>query len=216
MDYSKFIVFEGIDGSGKSTQCAQLAASLQARGLPCHSTYEPHAGVVGSYIRDILKAPTRFLHNDARLRDGVLAHLFAADRYEHVYSKGGICELLSQNTIVICDRYVYSSLAYQGDVQLQELVRKLNQDFPSPDCVFYFDIDIERALTRITRAKDSMEQATFLREVQMRYEAMFKKPLHNSLTNKSIPIYTIDATQDAQSIAQAVLSRTLLLLERAE
>ncbi len=213
MNYSKFIVFEGIDGSGKSTQCMKLASYLQKCAIPCHNTFEPYTGIVGSYVREILEDSTYFSHENTSLRNSILAYLFAADRYEHVYSKGGIQHLLSQNTVVICDRYVYSSLAYQGDSEIKDLVKTLNKDFPVPDYIFYFDIAIDIALKRITRKKDSMEHSTFLCTVKKRYEQMFRSPLYNPHTNTHIPIYTIDATKDADEITQEVIKRTLQLLE---
>lgn len=213
MDYSKFIVFEGIDGSGKSTQCMRLASHLQKHAIPYHNTFEPYTGVVGSYVRNILKNPTHFSDEDTNIRSGILAYLFAADRYEHVYSKNGIHSLLSQNTVVICDRYMYSSLAYQGNTELHDLVKMLNKNFPVPDCIFYFDIAIDIALKRITRTKDIMEHNAFLCEVKKRYDRMFSSPLYNPYTNTHIPIYTIDAKKHADDITQEVVKYTLQLLK---
>ena len=206
MKYSRFIVLEGIDGSGKSFQGRLLARKLTKNNIPCKYTFEPYKGIVGNYIRQLLLD-----HTKTPVSEGVLSYLFAADRYEHIYKKNGIHDLLSQNNLVICDRYIHSSLAYQGNKKILQLVKKLNSSFPLPDAIFYFDIDVKVALKRLNRKKDNFEKEELLTLVKARYESIFAKPLYKK-TGERIPIYTINANKDKKSIEKEIMDKTLTLL----
>ena len=149
-----FAVFEGIDGAGTTTQL-KLCQERVMREYPALAarflfTAEPAKTPVGAFIREVLSGGTR-------VEPGALAYLFAADRFEHVYGGGGIMEAHNAGGAVICDRYVFSSLAYQGMACGRELPRKLNGDFPLPQFLFYFDIAVEEALARIASRAASKE-----------------------------------------------------------
>ena len=106
-EHGKFVVYEGIDGSGTTTQAARLASYLRGRGVPVCETSEPTRGPFGAVIRQALEGR---LEVDER----ALAVAFAADRYDHLFSTDrGIVDRLKAGTWVICDRYVLSSLVYQ-------------------------------------------------------------------------------------------------------
>ncbi|MGL4985784.1 MAG: dTMP kinase, partial [Treponemataceae bacterium] len=127
-----FIVFEGIDGSGTSTQMQILKDRLKNDDI--FFTAEPTTQETGKFLRQILGSKISVHPKTA-------AYLFAADRCEHLYGTGGIVEALSQNKVVICDRYLFSSLAYQTQECGVELPSLLNKDFPLPQIVFFFDIE---------------------------------------------------------------------------
>lgn len=108
----KFIVFEGLDGCGKTSQIDILARRLKEKGEKVYVTAEPTNYETGLYLRRIL---SESLEKDIYL----LAALFLADRIEHItHPEKGIKKYLDDGYTVICDRYYYSSLAYQGKIQI--------------------------------------------------------------------------------------------------
>jgi dTMP kinase len=128
-----FIVIEGIDGAGTTTQSSLLFERLRSEGRPVWLTSEPTDGPVGRLLREVLSGRQS-------VTPETTAHLFAADRHEHLFGAGGIVERLDSGTVVLCDRYKYSSLAYQGVSADPDLVRKLNNGFPAPDAIIYVDL----------------------------------------------------------------------------
>lgn len=134
---ARFIAIEGPDGAGKSTLARGLAEALRAAGRSVEPTAEPTHGVVGQMLRTSMDT----------LAPEVLPFLFAADRAEHV--AGVINVALAQGRDVICDRYVLSSLAYQGLSGDARLVWQLNQHFPMPDVTLILYVRPELALARL-------------------------------------------------------------------
>src|SRR5690554_4018885 len=103
-----FIAFEGIDGSGKSTQIALLRSRLESLGYQVHQTCEPTTGPIGRMIRDIFSGKMEGNHH-------TIAGLFVADRLHHILNKkDGLIAQLTRGHVVLTDRYVLSSYAYQG------------------------------------------------------------------------------------------------------
>jgi dTMP kinase len=134
-----FIVFEGIDGSGKSTQAKLLRENLTRIGRNILLTSEPSAGPIGTLIRKILQ-------KKGNVSESSMAYLFAADRTDHLYdNESGIALALDSGQDVICDRYVLSSLAYQKPF---ELAASLNSTFLIPDLTIYLRSDPTSALAR--------------------------------------------------------------------
>ncbi|MDR2521460.1 MAG: dTMP kinase [Spirochaetaceae bacterium] len=160
-----FIVFEGCDGSGTSTAMTRLQTRLAAAGTPAVFTAEPSEAETGRLIRRSLAAAPA-------LSAQTLAYLFAADRAEHVYGAGGIVARAA-DSLVFCDRYVLSSLVYQGISCGPDLPMRINAEFPAPEKLFYFDIDIETAQRRLSgRASlEIFEGAAFQRAVLDGYRA---------------------------------------------
>ncbi|MBV9593630.1 MAG: dTMP kinase, partial [Actinobacteria bacterium] len=140
-----FIAFEGGEGSGKSTQIRALADALEAQGKPVLVTHEPGASSVGQHIRELL------LHTDEPIAPRAEALLFAADRAHHVSSV--VQPALTRGEVVLTDRYVDSSLAYQGagrDLTIDE-VRRLSKWATAgltPDLTVLLDIPAEEGLRR--------------------------------------------------------------------
>jgi dTMP kinase len=134
-----FIVFEGIDGSGKSTQAAMLAQRLADNGIPSLLTSEPSNGPTGRIIRSFASRPSP--EEEERL--------FTEDRREHVSTV--ILPALAEGRTVICDRYVYSSAAYQGARGLDPttIINRNMLFAPRPDVIFLLEIPVDMALGRI-------------------------------------------------------------------
>jgi dTMP kinase len=164
----KFVVLEGGDGSGKSTQVARLASWLRSRGMSVHETFEPGAGATGAVIRDLL------LHGPARVEPVAEALLMAADRAQHVATE--IDPALARGDWVVCDRYVPSSLVYQG------VVRGLGVDTVAqlsavatgglhPDAVIVLDVTDDVARARQSAEPDRLERegAAFHAAVRQAY-----------------------------------------------
>ncbi|MDR3115834.1 MAG: dTMP kinase [Treponema sp.] len=198
MILKNFAVFEGGDGSGTTTQLGLLRnrfASPAVSGLPpLYATWEPTDGPIGGLLRSALKG-------EIPLKRETLATLFAADRNEHVYASGGIVERSTRGELVISDRYVLSSLVYQGIDCGEELVRRLNERFPLPELLFFFDIDGEQAVTRMEgrRVKEIYEYLDFQIQVRERYRALL--PWY---AREGVRVEIIDASQEPQAVAEEI------------
>lgn len=168
-----FIVFEGIDGSGKSTQCSRLRDSFVIKGIDAILTREPTDGPWGKKIREIAAAG----------RDGISPEeemeIFVRDREQHVSEV--IRPALDAGRVVVCDRYYYSTIAYQGALGLDaEEIRRQNEDiqkFPKPDLVIYLDLEPWQGVGRISEHRDGganvgYEKEDFLKKVKQNFEAM--------------------------------------------
>lgn len=171
----RFIVIEGLDGSGKTTHTKALVRQLRALGRHPAETAEPTASATGGLIRDALSGFTP--------RTGTeIAALFMADRVAHnVNPVNGIAKLLSEGRDVICDRYYYSSLAYQGTLTDPEWVYHINVDCPEirkPDLCVFLDLDDEACMRRMERrgsAREIYENENTLLEVRRRYFEVFRR-----------------------------------------
>lgn len=144
----RFIAFEGIDGSGKTTQTARLAARLNRMGLACCQTREPTAGPIGSLVHQIM---TGRIAADNR----VVAALYAADRLDHLLNQtDGILPLLEQGTHVLTDRYYFSSYAYHSVDMPMDWVIEANAQAAQllrPTATIFIDVDPNTALERISK-----------------------------------------------------------------
>lgn len=150
----KFIVFEGIDGAGKTTQAKLLAKRLEEKGRACVLTAEPTSLPSGAILREALSGQTK-------RTDCEMAALFVFDRIAHnADPEAGIAKLLSDGKDVICDRYYYSSLAYQGSSTDYGWVRSMNLGCPEilkPDVCIFLDLTPEQSLRRIKRRHEAVE-----------------------------------------------------------
>lgn len=154
MNKNLFIALEGIDGSGKSTQMKLLTKKLEETGHKVYTTFEPTNGAIGNMIRTILKGDT---HTDER----IIAGLFVADRLDHLLNKeNGILKKMDEGYTVICDRYCFSSYAYQGTHMSMDWVIAANSMSASilkPDVNVFIDIDPEISMERIAINRDTVE-----------------------------------------------------------
>lgn len=174
-----FIVFEGLDGSGTSTQSRMLLDHLRTvRGEPAHLTSEPSTGPIGQMIRSALSGRLAFSTDEA-VYDQQLAYLFAADRHDHLWNDtDGVMRLLARGEHVVCTRYFFSSYAYhcRSDEDLA-FVRSLNAKFPDPDAVIFIDVAVETSAERLAERAhlDRYESVEKLRLVRAAYEQSFEE-----------------------------------------
>jgi dTMP kinase len=212
---SRFIVFEGIDGSGTSTQSELLRDALKKKGRKCHLTCEPSNGPIGNMIRQIFKGRINIAHGEnpnivnGNVFDEQMAYLFAADRHDHLYNNiDGVYKLLNEDSIVISTRYYFSSFAYHcNNKEDFELIKTLNARFPAPDLVIYLDNPIEKSLQRIdSRAfKDTYENDKKLIKAKENYDLTFEKYQNE--------ILRINATESIESIHSKILEKVEKILE---
>ncbi len=150
----KFIVFEGIDGSGKSTQIKKLAENLAKRGIDCEQTLEPTYGLVGGVLHDILSGKIKA---DPK----VTASLFVADRLDHILNpEKGVLSTIEKGKTVLCDRYYFSSYAYQSVEVPKDWVieaNRLAKESLKPDAVIFVDISPDVAMERISQNRENIE-----------------------------------------------------------
>ena len=193
-----FVVFEGPDGSGTTTQINMLESFfLQNRtSLPSlYITFEPTNGSIGKLIRQALG-------NEIKLAPKTVAMLFAADRNEHIFGPEGIEERCKRGELVVSDSYLPSSLVYQGITCGEKLPARLNQEFPGPELLLFFDIDSETAQKRIdTRGenKEIFENLDFQILVRQRYKALLPQ-----LSAEGVRVETIDASLPPEEVAREV------------
>lgn len=172
-----FIVFEGLDGSGTTTQSAALAQALRAAGHEVVLTHEPSEGPIGVMIRQALRRRLT-LPNQEALDHRSLALLFAADRIDHL--RALVEPALARGAIVISDRYVHSSLAYQGATLDMHWVDALNAQARIADLVLWIDVPVDECLRRMALRggeAELFENQRALEPVLGRYEqAMALRP----------------------------------------
>ena len=153
-----FICIEGLDGCGKTTQAKLLTSKL----MKSHNTIytaEPSRGKIGSYIRECC------LYGEKRLSTVVEALLFAADRVEHVENE--VRPALNEGHLVISDRYVYSSLAYQGAAGLSlEWIEQVNAHALKPDLAIFIDVDPQTVMLRLKPQRSVMEDLETQKKVR--------------------------------------------------
>lgn len=196
-DRGVFIVFEGIDGSGKSTHIKHLAELLRERGHNVLQTSEPSRYRVGDFIRRYSR------RQEKRLPPETEALLFAADRFEHV--KAVIEPALRRGRIVISDRYVHSSMAYQGAAGADlNWIREMNRFAPRPDLAILLDIQPEFSLQRVKRRRTVFEVSDYLRKVRDIYLQFVEEG----------ELVKLDADRSRSAIQEDVDAQVLGLLER--
>ncbi len=169
----KFIVFEGIDGSGSSTQAKFLYEYLLLNRQKTILTSEPSVGPIGNLIREVHTLRVN-ISNDRCVREKLLSYLFAADRYDHLYNSiNGILTKLNEGYYVVSTRYFLSSFAYHVlEENDYESVRLLNEEFPLPDYTFFLDCPVQCSLERISssRVPDLNEEESNLNRVSKNYK----------------------------------------------
>jgi dTMP kinase len=166
-----FIVLEGIDGSGTTTQLDRLTGHLERRGRRVHPTREPSQGPVGRLLREILLGGHR--RPDGAAVDGLaMALLFAADRRDHLTRE--IEPALAAGADVVSDRYLLSSLAYQAQEAERDWVAGLARDLRVPDLTLLLDVPVSVAAAR-RRAAGRPDERYDADEVQSRVAARYRE-----------------------------------------
>lgn len=211
MKKNLFIAFEGIDGSGKSTQVKLLTDNLKKAGHKVYSTFEPTDGPIGAVIRNIFNHRIEADHR-------TIAGLFVADRLDHLLNKtNGILKKLEDGYTVITDRYYFSSYAYHGAHMSLDWVieaNSLSADLLRPNLNIYIDISPEISMKRLNSGRNSMElyeTIENLRTVRDKYlEAMeqlkFKENIFMTDGNRSPELIAADIWNEISRIAVATKS----------
>lgn len=173
-----FIVLEGIDKAGKSTQAELLKNYFLANQQQAVISSEPTDGPIGRLIREAMQSKIIAIKHKEKF-DEQMAYLFTADRYYHLFNDiDGVYKLINKDhTHVIATRYHFSSLAYNCNTQDEFIfIATLNQRFPNPDVVFYIDIPLELSLYRLNNSssKEIYETKKKLEKVRQNYKNIFK------------------------------------------
>jgi dTMP kinase len=192
-----FICVEGLDGCGKTTQAKLLVDRLKVVYNAVYTT-EPSQGNVGQFIKEYC------LDVEQRGSSVVEALLFAADRSEHV--KKEIMPALNRGELVISDRYLYSSLAYQGAAGVDlNWIRQINKHAMKPDLAVFIDVHPETVVQRLKPRKSVMENLETqrrVREVYMRFV-------------ESGELTLVDGNASKEKVGEELLRMVLAFLERA-
>jgi dTMP kinase len=155
----RFVVFEGLDGAGTTTQSNLLAEHLRARSRTVFLAHQPSEGAVGLLIRQILAGRTATPQADGKLGvvdERVMALLFGADRLDHLNAQ--IEPRLSRGEDVILDRYVLSSLAYQGATVSHDFIQAVNRYARKPDLTLFLYVPAALALDRVRQRGAKLER----------------------------------------------------------
>ena len=222
---AKFIVVEGIDGAGTTTQGQDLAVYLQQKGRPTIFTKEPSRGPVGATIQLALagRITGRVLNGtdgnppvsdddpamSTRLDSRTMALLFAADRFDHL--KAEIKPNLEKGHTVICDRYLMSTLAYQGLRLERDWLLSINRFALTPDLTIFLDTDVVSARTRFRSTRwssDIYEGIAEQKQVREKY---------HDLINAEIaalgPVVRVDSSLTRSKVRNAIRQVVDLFME---
>ncbi len=196
----RFIVLEGIDGAGKTTQAELLEKHLAKQGRTTFRTAEPTAFPTGVALR-------RALGGTEKKSECEMAVMFVLDRIAHnIHPTEGIHALLEKGVDVICDRYYYSSLAYQGKSTDASWVRSMNLQCPEiqkPDLCIYLDLTPEQSMERIRKGRTDLEiyeNKETLEKVRNAFLDVF------SDVNMTDRIVVIDAYRSPDKVAEDIIS----------
>jgi len=175
IDRPLFIVLEGIDGSGKSTQARLLELRLENEKQPVHRTFEPTDNKIGRHIRAIIR-------QEVTVHSETLAALFVADRLDHILDDNyGMKAQLANGYHVICDRYYFSSYAYHSlDVSMNWVMdaNSLCAQLLKPDIIFFIDVDPAICMQRIANNREQtelFETKSQLEKIRANYHEAFDK-----------------------------------------
>lgn len=205
----RFIVLEGIDGAGTTTQTERLAAALRADGHAVVTTREPSDGPIGTLIRQALTGRLVLPGGAGPLAPETLALLFAADRTDHLKAK--VLPALEAGKIVISDRYVLSSLAYQGLSLPMDWVEAVNGHAVDPDLTLFVGVNPEVAARRRAArggAAELFEADEAQRRIAKQYVAAIRR------REKRERIVRLDGEQSVESVTVAALAEIRALLGR--
>ena len=198
----KFIVFEGLDGSGKGTQISLLSKFLNEKGISIYETAEPTQSATGDTLAGYQKRTAY-----------ELAALFLTDRIFHNTSANGIKHILDSGVTVICDRYYYSSFAYQGIDTDIKWVMDMNLNCPEilkPDLCIFLDVPTEQCDERMgsRQNREIFENVDTLNKIRKRFFEVF------DLLENSENISIINASRSIDDVNRDVVSSAMEILNK--
>jgi len=192
-----FIVFEGIDGAGTSTQIKRLVESNPEKYF---ATAEPTDRPTGLFLR-------KMLAGDFSVDEKTNAYLFAADRCEHIYGKNGVIEQIQKGKIVISDRYFFSSLAYQSVACGKELPKLINSPFPLPEYLFFFEIAPKISLARVNQRNEKKEIYEKI-ELQEKIAKLYDQVISEYEANpQEMKIFRLDASKSIEEVENDIIKQ---------
>lgn len=192
-----FIVIEGLDGAGTTTLVKSLGSFFTQNGKKALTTFEPTDSPIGTLIRE------EYLKKKSTTTSQALALLYAADRENHINNPiFGIKTAIKEN-IVISDRYLYSSLAYQSVNLDFDFINNIN-NFEEPEFLIYIDTPVDECLKRINKRgeeKELFEKKDFLEKTEANFKKAFSylKSTEN-YKNGTIKFLSIDGTQSKEKV----------------
>ncbi|MCL2406908.1 MAG: dTMP kinase [Defluviitaleaceae bacterium] len=190
----KFVVLEGIDGSGKTTLTHRLVKELDCLGIEHINLREPSDGAVGALIRKALRGEVEFTPQ-------TMAQLFAADRLDNVHRN--IEPALNEGKFVLCDRFVFSSLAYQSlDMSIIDIIGLNNHviNTIAPDLTVFIDVSPEVSFERMRKTRSNVElfeQIDILKAVRENYLLAFS-------ALPQFPVTIVDGDKSADTVFNEV------------
>lgn len=192
MTQGLLIALEGVDGSGTTSQRELVAKALRAQGHIVHTTAEPTTGPIGKLLREIL---TGTLQTSPQ----AVALLFAADRLDHLERE--ILPQLNQGHIVLTDRYIHSSLAYQSLAMGEDWVMTINQKARTPDLAILVQVSVEVAAKRREERggpEELFDAIEAQRKIAKAYEQAFEQ--------KNLgPTTCVNGEQSMEAVTQDIL-----------
>ncbi|MBQ9937152.1 MAG: dTMP kinase [Oscillospiraceae bacterium] len=200
----RFIVFEGLDGSGKSTQIKLFSEYLKSIGIENVVTCEPTSSDIGKMIRQMLSG-------NEKINPKTAALLFAADRIEHITAKDGMAELINKGVTVLCDRYYFSSYAYQmADMPLSWVIKinEMAKELLKPDLHIFVDLSPKDCMDRILKNRittDIFENTERLTKVKNNFLEIFKE------VGDSENILVVDGNRKPEEILDEIKEKTKYL-----
>lgn len=195
----KLIVFDGLDGSGLTTQANLLVKKINKNlGKKAFLLKEPTSSLIGGLIRS-------WLSNDWRSSQECLQLLFAADRAYHLEKE--IIPLLRKGKIVILDRYIFSSLAFGGIELEEEWLREINRNFLLPDLTFFLKVSPKNCIKRIKETRYELrlfEKEEILKKVWKNFE---------NLSKEFKNVFIVDGERDREEILREIFNIFLKYLK---
>lgn len=206
----KFLTFEGIDGSGKSTQLGMLAADLRGRGVDVVTTHEPGGTPLGRHLREA------FLETEEKVLPLAELLLFAADRAQHVEYL--IKPALAADRIVISDRYADATAAYQGagrgfDTNLVNEIIRLATGGLKPDLTLFFDITVDDAVKRMSRRDEAHAKKNRMDEETVEFYTRVRGAYLQIAEREPERFRVIDASASIEEIHIHVVNTVSAVLE---
>jgi dTMP kinase len=212
MPDGKFIVFEGIDGSGTTVQAQLLHGRLNNLGVSCHKTAEPSGGAIGKLIREILGDKPLFTYinkMDHERRKVILALLFTADRLDHVWTE--METYWDRGDVVLCDRYAISTLAYElGVLTDRTWIDRIGRSAPLPDLTLYLRLSADQAFERLKKrweekgeggaAPEIFEKLELQKQLVSNYDAFCGQLYEGEKVAHRHNVVTIDASGDIEEV----------------
>jgi dTMP kinase len=207
----RFLVLEGLDGAGTTTQAQRLAAWLRERGRSVHVTAEPSAGPAGALVRQVLTRRIAGAPGAVPFDAGALALLFAADRLDHLAVE--IAPRLADGWDVVSDRFTLSSLAYQGlTCGGADWVEAINARAAAPDATLFLEVSPRTAIRRrfaasASGAREIFEVPAFQRKVARAYQDGIER-----LRALGQRVEVVDGERSVEEVTAALAERVAPLL----